>query len=97
MNLEIKSGNSYRSEKTNILIKVKKLIINVTGATNEKASDRSSASVSSDSLIRNGHVNLPRLQLPKFSGDILEFQEFWNKFIVIIVSREDISEVNKFA
>ncbi|GFO46525.1 rvt 1 and peptidase a17 and duf1758 domain contai ning protein [Plakobranchus ocellatus] len=44
MNIEIESGNSYRSEKTNILIKVKELINNVKNAANEKASDQSSAS-----------------------------------------------------
>ncbi|GFO27533.1 Zinc knuckle protein [Plakobranchus ocellatus] len=97
MNLEIESGNSYRSEKTNILIKIKELINNVKGATSEKASDRSSASVSGHSFTRNKHVNLPRLQLPKFGGDILEFQEFWDQFTAIIDNREDISAVNKLS
>ncbi|GFO37593.1 gypsy retrotransposon integrase-like protein 1 [Plakobranchus ocellatus] len=97
MNIEIESGNSYRSEKTNILIKVKELINNVKGAASEKASDRSSASVSGDSFTRNKHVNLPRLHLPKFGGDILEFQEFWDQFTAIIDNREEISDVNKFS
>ncbi|GFO14325.1 hypothetical protein PoB_004083000 [Plakobranchus ocellatus] len=88
---------SYRSEKTNILIKVKELINNVKGTTSEKASDRSSGSVSGDSFTRNKHMNLPRLHLPKFGGDILEFQEFWDQFTTIIDNREVISEVNKFS
>ncbi|GFN98533.1 tas retrotransposon peptidase a16 [Plakobranchus ocellatus] len=93
MTLEIESGNSYRSEKTNILIKVNELINNVKGATSEKASSRSSASLSGDSFSRNGHVNLPRLQLPKFGGDIFEFKESWDEFTTIIDNRGDISDL----
>ncbi|GFO17393.1 gypsy retrotransposon integrase-like protein 1 [Plakobranchus ocellatus] len=76
---------------------VKELINNVKGATREKSSDRSSASVSGDSFTRNKRVNLPRLQLPKFGGDILEFQEFCDQFTAVIDNREDISAVNKFS
>ena len=42
-------------------------------------------------------VNLLKLTLPTFDGDILTFQSFWDKFTAIIDSREDLPKVNKFS
>lgn len=42
-------------------------------------------------------ANLPKLQLPHFNGDILEFQSFWDKFTALIDNRSDLSNVDKFS
>lgn len=41
-------------------------------------------------------VMLTKLILPKFSGDVLHWQEFWDQFSAI-VDQSDIPVVNKFA
>lgn len=42
------------------------------------------------------HSKLPTLPPPKFSGDILQFQEFWDKFQSTI-DRRDLEDVDKLA
>ena len=41
------------------------------------------------------HVKLPKLQLPKFAGDVTQFQEFWDQFEAT-VDKTDLPVVNKF-
>jgi hypothetical protein len=40
-------------------------------------------------------ARLPKLELPKFSGDVKDWTSFWDKFTAI-VHNSDIPEVNKF-
>ncbi|KAJ8027605.1 hypothetical protein HOLleu_32799 [Holothuria leucospilota] len=40
-------------------------------------------------------TRLPKLELPKFSGDITTWQTFWDKFVAI-VDISDIPVINKF-
>ena len=42
-------------------------------------------------------VYLPKLELPKFSGDLCEWTSFWEKFSAVIQTRGDLSNVTKFA
>ena len=62
-----------------------------------KASDISSTISSVDSEGRNINVNLPKLTLLTFDGDILTFQSFWDKSSAIIDTRDDLPKVNKFS
>ncbi|WKX90962.1 hypothetical protein Q1695_009644 [Nippostrongylus brasiliensis] len=40
---------------------------------------------------------LARLELPSFSGDIFEFQEFWARYNTLIHSKRTISDATKFS
>ena len=41
-------------------------------------------------------VNLPKLDLPKFYGDVLQFTSFWQQFEEIVDKRRDLAAVSKF-
>ena len=43
----------------------------------------------------NPNVRLPQLTLPEFSGNVIEWQGFWDKFVAI-VDNSSIPEINKF-
>ena len=63
-----------------------------TGASpvSEGSHDRSFSSVSSANGIR-----LPKIELPKFNGDITRFNSFWQAFNCAVHSNDSISEVHK--
>ncbi|XP_074657142.1 uncharacterized protein LOC141910307 [Tubulanus polymorphus] len=42
------------------------------------------------------HVQLPKLQLPKFNGNVLDWNNFWDSFDCVVHKRHDLSEVDKF-
>ena len=50
----------------------------------------------SDNISVSSSAKLPKLELPKFSGDVTEWQTFWDKFKAT-VDKSDIPNVNKFA
>ena len=41
-------------------------------------------------------VRLPKLEIKKFNGNILELQSFWNQFSSAIYNKENISNIDKF-
>ena len=45
--------------------------------------------------VNDSHVKLPKLELQKFNGDILVFQEFWDSFESSIDSNAKLREVDK--
>ena len=61
--------------------------------------DRSSRPTSSGSVDSSGnvglHVKLPKLELPKFSGVITEWQSFWDRYVAL-VDDTDIPVISKF-
>ena len=42
-------------------------------------------------------VELPKLELPKFSGNVLKWQEFWDSFQVFIHKNRTLQPVDKFS
>ena len=60
-----------------------------------KISNSETSSVRSESSV-TVRCKLPKLELPVFSGNALEWQGFWDQFNVSIHSNESISDVDRF-
>ena len=60
----------------------------------DERSTRSSDNSSVDSLC-NVNVRLPKLELPKFSGVLTEWQSFWDRFVAF-VDETDIPIISQF-
>ena len=50
----------------------------------------------SSSLGENLRVNLPKLQLPLFDGNLQQWQEFWDIYKATIHERQTMPAVSKF-
>ena len=55
----------------------------------------SKGSVHKDSH-QSSNLKLPRIELPKFSGDVLKFQNFWDQFEAAVHDNDDLPNVQKF-
>ena len=49
------------------------------------------------SSVNPARVKLPRLEVQKFSGELEEWQEFWDSFESAIHSNDSLSKVDKFS
>ena len=45
---------------------------------------------------QSSNLKLPRIELPKFSGDVLKFQNFWDQFEAAVHDNDDLPNVQKF-
>ena len=54
-------------------------------------------SLSSSSNINENKVKLPKLELCKFNGDIIEWRGFWDQFKSAVHENENISPIEKFS
>lgn len=45
---------------------------------------------------KQSHLKLPKLELPKFHGDVLKFQSFWDQFEAAVHKNPDLPDVQKF-
>ena len=41
-------------------------------------------------------IRLPKLEIEKFNGDVINWSSFWNQFSSAIHENDSLSEVNKF-
>ena len=48
------------------------------------------------SYITKSNLKLPKLELPKFYGDVMKFQNFWNQFEATVHTNEILPDVQKF-
>jgi len=62
----------------------------------EPERDPSSVKDSSVAKVAGARPKLPKLHLPKFSGDITRFKIFWDSFDSTIHKNPDLSEIDKF-
>lgn len=58
--------------------------------------NRSNSSDSPSNSLNAHQATLPKLELPKFSGDYTQWQTFWEKFVAAVDS-SNIATVNKFS
>ena len=56
----------------------------------------SNNSGASTSDITKSNLKLPKLELPKFYGDVMEFQNFWDQFEAAVHTNEILPDVQKF-
>ncbi|XP_068756894.1 uncharacterized protein [Montipora capricornis] len=58
--------------------------------------DHSSKDIAySDSRV-SSNLKLPRIEFPKFNGDVLKFQNFWDQFEAAVHNNVDLPNVQKF-
>ena len=50
----------------------------------------------SKSKVVPGSAKLPKLELPKFGGDVLEWLNFWDQFSAVVDTKSDLPAVSKF-
>ncbi|KAI5692434.1 hypothetical protein M8J77_010360 [Diaphorina citri] len=62
-----------------------------------KSSPANPVAVEPPSTIPFSRGHLPKLQLTNFSGDILKWSEFWDRFTSVVDRRTDLLEVDKLA
>ena len=93
---EIKKYRPKREQDLNTTNHPAEVTASVPGETdssNDKATSPHNHSFSSVSSTQG--VRLPKLELPKFNGDITEFNSFWQAFDCAIHSNESLPDVHK--
>ena len=75
---------------------VKKLLYQIIPIPMPVTPSSMSVATDSDSGRRPG-VKLPKMEVPTFNGDRLQWQTFWEQFDVTIHSRTEISDTEKLA
>lgn len=78
----IRIANEYRGEKIQVLVRA------------EREMNCKSA-VGKGAVSKPESAKLPRLELPKFGGEILDWQVFWDQFVAV-VDNSDMPKVTKF-
>lgn len=91
---DIDEAGQYIDNYTCIKAKAQRLMndLTVKNNTSENIDQNLSLSTSGNS---SSDVNLPKIQLPKFDGNPLEFFSFWERFNVAVDST-NIAQINKF-
>ena len=86
----IEEYNDWKDEIRSECYKARRLL------DEQDASVSSMKSSSRGESIGRGTVRLPKLSLPVFSGNLLEWQLFYDSFLSSVHSRTDLSEIDKF-
>ena len=84
-------ASEFKSSKVNSFLKLKDILRSKVVKTADIPNDCSKES--KDRI----EAKLPKLELPKFSGDVTQWQSFSDRFNAIIDNRQDISDINKFS
>jgi len=63
----------------------------------EKENIKSEGSTSDTSTYnKQSNLKLPKLELPKFYGDFLKFQNFWDQYEAAVHNNDNLADVQKF-
>ncbi|CAB4008455.1 Hypothetical predicted protein [Paramuricea clavata] len=94
---EIEESENIKAEVQTLILRINsKLCLNIEGSlpsTSSAPQNSSSATVTANTK----QVRLPTLEVPKFSGKVHEWQEFWDGFSSAIDGNTQLSEVDKFS
>ncbi|GFO28156.1 Duf1759 and peptidase a17 and duf1758 and rvt 1 d omain containing protein [Plakobranchus ocellatus] len=86
----------YRQRQLEIKIKAEILLQKLVGTKEDTSSDTiNTHNANSHRLNFLGNARLPKLELPKFGGNYLEFNSFFDKFLAI-VDKSELPAVTKF-
>ena len=61
-----------------------------------KVEDQSSQESRYTESHQSSNLKQPRIELPKFNGDVLKFQNFWDQFEAAVHNNDDLPNVQKF-
>ena len=61
-----------------------------------KVEDQSSQESAHTESRQSSNLKLPGIELPKFNGDVLKFQNFWDQFEAAVHNNGDLPNVQKF-
>ena len=89
---DIESVAQFRDDNVRIFVEAKQKL---TSFSKEIDSENPSAILKVDNKQKPA-TRLPKLELPKFSGDYAEWQTFWDKYRAVINESETVPVVNKF-
>ena len=101
---EMEDASEYEGKITEALIFADEKIEESEEIGSVRSSCLSVRSISKESIAPNCRdlgnkstvrVKLPKLELKKFSGDIHEFQEFWDSFLSVINENTELADVGK--
>ena len=93
---EINSAADFVEKARESRLKAQKLLTQRSQISSQMTSTRvndSSSSLQDDTVKM---AKLPKLQLPKFSGDVKEWQSFWDQFVAIVDNSSDLPVISKF-
>ncbi|KFD66339.1 LOW QUALITY PROTEIN: hypothetical protein M514_11864, partial [Trichuris suis] len=88
---EIREAMALEATVRAMLVETKKYLSRPPGEEQE-LNGNSSASVNAEP----SRPVLPKWELPKFDGNVLEFTAFWDQFEAAVHSRDDVSDVTRF-
>ena len=94
---EILEGDEYNFNLDSKIRKIRKLLLAKTSTLNANAQSFAEQShfIQTVYLAHNFTDNSPKLDLPKFEGNVLEWHSFWDSFDSAIHSNSTLSEVQK--
>ena len=61
-----------------------------------KVEEKSSKESTHNESRQSSNLKLPRIELPKFNGEVLKFQNFWDQFEAAVHTNDDLPNVQKF-
>jgi len=93
---ELQKQNKYNDDALESLMILEQ---NIEASESPAISGRrgSVASSGSDPSAHSSNVHLPKIQIPKFSGDLLQWQEFWDIYKATVHDDHALSKVQKFS
>ncbi|KFD46166.1 hypothetical protein M513_12974 [Trichuris suis] len=90
---EIREAVALKATVRAMLVEIKKYLSRLPGEEQElNGNSVQSASVNAEP----SRPVLPKWELPKFDGNVLEFTAFWDQFEAAVHSRDDVSDVTRF-
>ena len=99
---EIEQAADFRDERNRCLVRAKELLVKmnrkdseVVGVT-QADNDGSTTPPRPPSTRTRTEARLPKIEMPKFDGEVTQWQSFWDQFTAIIDNSEQ-SNVNKFS